>query len=564
MSLNKPLHYNFKLKIKRKIMKNYLHNSLLTILIFFIPMISFAQAPDLGVAKDFVLFSTDGAVSNSGTSQLTGNVGTNNGSSTGFGNVNGVMHDGDTASAQAATDLLTAYNQLDTTTPGFFPAPSLGSGQTLTPGVYEVSGASTLNGNLVLDAQGNGNAVFILQIEGSLSTGAHSKVKLINGAKACNVFWKVEGAVNMATGTTMRGTVIANNAEIIINTGDTLEGRALSTTGKVAVYGVLANTPVGCGSPTLTGPDAPTLGEVGCYGLFSSDGPVENAGITDVKGDVGANVGLTTGFDTSLVTGNVHPVPDSSTEKAAADLSDAYNYLNGLAHDIELLYPAQFGSNLVLTPHTYLLDGATTFTDTLYLNASGEASAVFVIKINGALSTSTHSKVILTNETKAKNVYWLVNGAVDINDHSVFKGNIISQGAVNLNTGVKIQGRTLTGVGAMEVNAINSAAKIPSNCETVVGGGNSTATNEVKESQKSVTIYPNPFNNSITIQTNNASVTDQSELSIYNSVGIEVLRKTITRHSTTINTSNLPSGIYFYKMIGSDEIFQSGKIISQQ
>src|SRR6185295_15511165 len=92
---------------------------------------SFGQAPDLVTAADFVLFSTNGAVSNTGISQLTGNVGTNNGFSTAFGNVNGVMHDNDGSSAQCAADLLIAYNQLDTATATFFPAPLLGNGDTL-------------------------------------------------------------------------------------------------------------------------------------------------------------------------------------------------------------------------------------------------------------------------------------------------------------------------------------------------------------------------------------------------------------------------------------------------
>ena len=35
----------------------------------------FGQAPNLGTAANFVLFSTNGAVSNTGISQVTGNVG---------------------------------------------------------------------------------------------------------------------------------------------------------------------------------------------------------------------------------------------------------------------------------------------------------------------------------------------------------------------------------------------------------------------------------------------------------------------------------------------------------
>ena len=234
----------------------------------FTPKIIFSQAPPLGSAAEFALFSTNGAVTNMGISHITGNVGTNNGSSTGFGNVNGVMNDGNGASAQCAADLLIAYNQLNSTTAGFFPASLMGNGDTLIAGVYQIAGGATLNLNLFLNAKGNANAVFIFQVQGAFSANAAAKVKLINGAKACNVFWKVEGLVSLATGVSMKGTIIANNAAVNINTGDTLEGRALSTTGAVTVDGILAYTPFGCGSPILSGPQAPSLGAAACYAVF--------------------------------------------------------------------------------------------------------------------------------------------------------------------------------------------------------------------------------------------------------------------------------------------------------
>jgi hypothetical protein len=438
--------------------------TVISLLLF--PTINFAQAPNLGSAVNFVLFSTNGAVTNTGISHLTGNVGTNNGSSTGFGNVNGVMADGGPLSAQCAVDLLIAYNQLNSTIATFFPAALLGNGQILVPGVYSISSAATLNGNLTLNGNNNPNAVFIIKIQGSFSTNAAAKVKLINGAKACNVYWKVEGLVSMATKTSMKGTVIANNAAINMNALDTLEGRALSTTGKVTVDGVLAYTPIGCGSPVLTGPVPPALASTECYALFSANGAVSNTGITTVTGDVGTNVGLTTGFDTSLVTGKVHLTPDLSTAQCAADLSLVYNYLNTLPYDINLLYPAQFGNNLVLTPHTYLLDAATVFTDTLILDAQGNADGVFVFLLNGALSTSTYATVKLINGAQAKNVFWKIEGAVGINNYSYFCGTIVchngSLGAIN--TGVVINGRLLTTNGALTTAAIT--AIMPEGCTT--------------------------------------------------------------------------------------------------
>ncbi len=418
------------------------------------PSIFLGQAtPTLGTAANFVMFSTNGAVSNTGISHLTGNIGTNNGSSTGFGNVDGTMNDANGVSAQCATDLLSAYNQLDAAVATIFPAPLLGNGQVLTPGVHSIGASATLNLDLTFNALGNANAVFIMKIQGALSTNASSKVKLINGAKACNVFWKVEGLVSMASGSSMKGTIIANNAAINMNTGDTLEGRALSTAGAVTADGVFAYTPIGCGSPLLTGPASPTLGSVACYALFSGNGSLTNTGVTKVTGDVGTNVGLTTGFNTLTVNGSVHPIPDVSTGQCASDLLNVYTYLNTLPYDIELLYPPQFGNNLVLTPHVYRLNGATTFIDTLFLNAQNNTNAVFVLQMFGALSTSTYAKVILTNGAQAKNVYWLVNGAVNINNYSDFKGTIVGNtGAVSLNMGATVIGRVLTTSGAFSTS----------------------------------------------------------------------------------------------------------------
>lgn len=540
-------------------MKTKLLISLTTFLLFLMPNANFGQSVNLGTAAGFALFSTNGSVSNTGISQLTGNVGTNNGSSTNFGNVNGVMHDGDGSSAQCAADLLIAYNKLNSTIPTFSPAPLLGNGDTLVAGVYSISGAATLNLGLTLDAKGNPNAEFIFQIKGSFSTSAESKIYLINGALACNVYWKVEGKVSMAPGTFMKGTVIANNAAIVISTRDTIEGRALSTAGAITIDGALIYTPTGCESPYLTGPAAPDLKTAACFVLFSGDGPVSNTGVTSLIGSVGTNVGLTTGFDPLKVTGIIHPIPDGTTSQCATDLHNAYIYLNNLTADIELLYPAQFGRNLVLTPHTYILKAATVFTDSLYLNAQGNPDAVFVIKINGALTTSTYSKVILINGAQAKNVYWKIEGAVSINNYSVFCGTIIcNNGALGaINTGVILNGRALTTAGALTSAAITSI--LPISCPvTDVNSLNMNLSNQV------LTVLPNPFKSSTTISLNNEFKNNTYDLNIFNVLGKMVIHTIITNQVTTLETSQLRSGIYFYKVTESGKQVQSGKLISQQ
>jgi hypothetical protein len=439
-------------------------------ILLLLPTALIAQATDLGTTASFVLFTTTGAVSNTGLSQVTGNVGTNTtgGAITGFGNINGTEYIGNSTTLTAAGDLTLLYTQLNVAPFTNNHAPLLGNGETLNAGVYAIAGVTTLNNVLTLDGQNNPNAKFIFQISAPFSTNASSKVMLINGALACNVFWKVEGAVNLGTLSTMRGTVVAHTGLIDMGAGVTLEGRALSTTGAITLDGTLAYLPTGCGSPVLNGPAAPVLGATACYALFTGNDAMTNAGSSFVTGDIGTNVGLTTGFNPLQVNGMIHDVPDGSTIACAAALGVVYNYLNTLPNDIELKFPAQLGNNLVLTPHTYIMNAAAALTGNLTLNAEGNTNAVFVIKIQGALTTSTFAHVILLNGTQAKNVFWKVNGAVSISDYSIFKGTIICKdGAVNLNTGVNLEGRALTTDGAFSTAAVTVVIP-PNTCNAVV------------------------------------------------------------------------------------------------
>ena len=728
-------------------MKKNLLNVIILALMLLLPALNFAQTPDLGTAADFVLFTSNGEVKNEGITYLTiltGNVGSNSqATSPGFGNVDGTMYfTGDAVTQQCADDLGIAYNILDTTTATFFPSELLGNGDTLIAGVYSIGAAATLNLDLTLDAEGDPNAVFIFQIEAAFSTAAFSEIILINGAQACNVFWKIEGLVDMATGTDMKGTIIANNFAIVMGSGVKLEGRALSTAGAITVNGLQASLPIGCGSPELTGPTAPVLESTECYALFTGSGGMTNTGVSYVIGDVGTNVGLTTGFDPLNVTGMIHAIPDVSTQTALEDLIVVYDYLNLLVYDIELLYPVELGHNLILTPHTYLLNAATVLTDSLYLDAQGNPDAVFVIQIKGALSTSTYSKVLLINETQEKNVFWIITEAVEINEYSVFSGIIVSAGAVDLKSEVTLNGKALTTTGSFTTAAITTtmttscvigtAPEIttePSNQEvcngssvsftveatgddltyqwrkgttnltnagTITGATSATLTinpvaisdaasdynvvisgtyppdaisanaslvvNSLPEiteepvdqnvnvgdlasfsvtatgtdltyqwrkglveltntgnitgatsailtidpvvstdtasnynvvisgkclptatsidvslliivtsiyiidgnTNKTLTIYPNPFKSSVNIELNDELKINRYELKVYNALGIEVMNTLITKKLTNLKTNNFVTGLYFYQVVENGKTIQSGQLIYQE
>ena len=77
-------------------------------------------------------------------------------------------------------------------------------------------------------------------------------------------------------------------------------------------------------------------------------------------------------------------------------------------------------------------------------------------------------------------------------------------------------------------------------------------------------IYPNPFSESATLEIKDYSFGVKGlKIFIYDIYGKEVLKSEIKNPKSEIKRGNLPSGIFFYKIIETDGIFQTGKIIIQ-
>jgi hypothetical protein len=538
-------------------MKKFTLLGLTAISLFTAPSEGNAQAPNLGSAGNFVVFSAQGNVSNTGLSYYTGNIGTNGGASNGFGNVNGQMADGTPQAIQCAIDVQSAYNQLDAATPNSFPSVNLGNGATLNAGVHSINNSANLNQTLILDGQGNPNSIFIFQIDGSLISTANANIVTINGAHSCNVFWKVEGFILLAPGTSMKGTMIANNADINLSAGDTLDGRIFSTGGLITLNEVFAFTPLGCGTPTLSGPTAPNLATSKCFALFSSNGSISNTGVTNVTGDVGGNSGPTTGFDSSLVNGVLHYLPNPSTVSCATDLANVYAYLNGLSYDIELLYPNQLGMGLMLTPHTYLINGATTLSDTLVLDAMGNGNAIFVIRIIGNFTALPNASIKLINGALSGNVYWQVEGAMTVSTGSYLRGTIIANNSVtsNLQQGSIIDGRVMTTNGSIATNAMLIVApNIPLNCPETVGIAE-------KKGNAGISIFPNPSKGFLTLTLSEEESKLGLDISFYNTLGMKVLSSTLNKSITVLDITALSKGVYYYTLSESNRILQKGKVV---
>lgn len=223
-------------------MKNKSLVVLTIVVLSLVPKVCKGQSPNLNTASSFALFTSAGAFTNNGTSILYGDIGTDAGVLTGF--PPGVLESGqlylesNPYLSTVASDLSLTYADLASRIPSAgVLAVTLGNGQVLTQGVYTTGAgaAATLNGVLTLDGQDDPNALFIIKIDGALSTNASSTIVLINGTSLCNVYWAITGAVSLGENSVFRGTIVSGGSIEMLE-GSSLHGRGLTTAGEIILH----------------------------------------------------------------------------------------------------------------------------------------------------------------------------------------------------------------------------------------------------------------------------------------------------------------------------------------
>ena len=220
------------------------------------PAAAGAQSVGLGTAESFAVLGGS-AVTNTGSSVISGNLGVSPSNTvTGFPPgtvVNGSIHAADAVAAQAKADLVTAYDDAAGRASTGAIAADLG-GSTLTAGVYSSASTIGLTGDLTLNGQGNPDAVFIFQAGSSLTTASASRVVLINGARACNVFWQVGSSATLGTNSSFVGSVLALTS-ITATTGSAIDGRLLARNGATTLD---TNTVTRSACATAAGGETPS------------------------------------------------------------------------------------------------------------------------------------------------------------------------------------------------------------------------------------------------------------------------------------------------------------------
>lgn len=156
----------------------------------------------------------------------------------------GAIHDADSHAAAAQADNTAAFAFLDqgcdTTYAG---VQDLTLVSPLGAGVY-CADAFLLTGNLTLSGAG----VWIFKSASTLTTASGSS---ITGGDACNVWWRLVSSGTLGTGTQLVGNILALT-DINLQTGASLNGRALAQVGQVTLDSNTISGPVCTVGPTDT------------------------------------------------------------------------------------------------------------------------------------------------------------------------------------------------------------------------------------------------------------------------------------------------------------------------
>ena len=218
-----------------------------------------ATAIGLGTADGYAVLAGSG-ITNTGSTVIAGDLGTF--PTTTVTGENDIIltgtHRSDTENAAAKGDLLTAFdNAAGQPSTQTISADLANPAATLTPGVYTQATAMGLTGTLTLDGGGDADAVFVFQAGDTLTTASASKVVLIGGAQACNVFWQVGVSATLGSDSTFVGTILAGTS-ITLNDRATVVGRVLASDGAVTMIDNVITRPL-CSTPiTSPAPTSPT------------------------------------------------------------------------------------------------------------------------------------------------------------------------------------------------------------------------------------------------------------------------------------------------------------------
>ena len=178
---------------------------------------------------------------------------------------------------------------------------------------------------------------------------------------------------------------------------------------------------------------------------------ITNTGATNITGDLGLSPGTSIGgFPPGILVGTQH-INDATATQAKLDLTIAYNDAAGRTSTDIVTLSGNIGG-LTLTPGLYKSTSSLAISSgDLTFDAKGDANAVFIIQMASSFTTTAGRQVILSGSAQAANIFWQVGSSATFGTTSVLKGTFLVKQSITFNTGATLDGRALTGTGAVSL-----------------------------------------------------------------------------------------------------------------
>lgn len=246
---------------------------------------------------------------------------------------------------------------------------------------------------------------------------------------------------------------------------DAREIEVVALTDITGDHAVLTSARLAFPTECLTGPDAIVLGGAATFAVLAGAG-ITNTGFTAIEGDVGLSPGALssiTGFETATVDGLIYtadnPAQKVLVDQAKLDLTTAYNDAAGRSLNVIIVSDGELGGK-TLAPGLYR-SGISSFAITdsdLTLDAKGDSRASFIFQMpSSTFTVGNGRKVILAGNANAANIFWQVGTSATLGTTSTVEGTIMADQSIALQTGATLNGRALTRIAevTMQANAIS-------------------------------------------------------------------------------------------------------------
>jgi len=271
------------------------------------------------------------------------------------------------------------------------------------------------------------------------------------------------------------------------------------------------------------GPAPVDLGSAANFTILAGSA-ISSTGGGIINWDVGlspAAGSFITGLTNTQVNGTIYAVDGSGPPGSVSDsglLSTAKNdliaaYSNAAGRSVDRITSLGDIGGQTLAPGLYWSSSSLGITGDLTLDAGGDTNAVWIFQIGSTLITAAGgagnpaSRIILAGGAKSKNIFWQVGSSATLGTYSIFKGTIMAQTSITMDTDSVMDGRALAWNGAVTFNSLAGGLPILSvsvSPSTWAVGTVAMGTNQISTAGNKITV------------TNNGTVAETFTLTISN------------------------------------------------